>query len=371
MRLAFYSTMHGAPWGGSEELWGQAAVRLKEEGHEVFASVEWWPQLSERVTRLRRHGIQVFTRRSRPTEVLKRSWRKLRGGVRRDLEALIRNKPDIVVISQGTALEGIEGIACVHRARVPFVIVVQCNTEVWWPYDELSVQMGTVFRAAQRVFCVSHHNLDLLEHQVGCSLPNGEVVWNPYGVRHEQQLRWPVPDGVLKLACVARLDPLSKGQDLLLPLLARPEWRERPLEVNFFGSGWCARTLRDWADRLQLTSVRFHGHVEDISKVWEHNHMLILPSRFEGLPLALVEAMWCARPALVTDVGGNAELCIDGSTGFVAAAPTEDLLARTLERAWSQRLDWEGMGRAARLRVEQLAPRDPVGDFCRQLMACA
>ena len=37
------------------------------------------------------------------------------------------------------------------------------------------------------------------------------------------------------------------------------------------------------------------------------NHLLVLPSRAEGTPIALVEAMICARPAVVTDVGGNVE----------------------------------------------------------------
>jgi len=97
--------------------------------------------------------------------------------------------------------------------------------------------------------------------------------------------------------------------------------------------------------------------------------MLVLPSRFEGLPLALVEAMWCGRPALVTAVAGNAELCLDNETGFVAPASSADLLAETMERAWDRRLKWSEMGRAARLRVEQIIPKDPVADFCQQLIA--
>ena len=96
--------------------------------------------------------------------------------------------------------------------------------------------------------------------------------------------------------------------------------------------------------------------------------MLLLPSRFEGLPLALVEAMWCARPAVVTDIGGNAELCMDNETGFVAAAPALGLLEETLERAWNRRNDWQNMGKLARARAERLIPKDPVGEFCKQLV---
>jgi glycosyltransferase involved in cell wall biosynthesis len=111
--------------------------------------------------------------------------------------------------------------------------------------------------------------------------------------------------------------------------------------------------------------------VSDVAGIWDRNHLLLLPSRFEGLPLALVEAMWCGRPAVVTDAGGNAELCVDGETGFVAAAPMVGLYEQALARAWERRDTWKDMGKAARERVARVLPEDPIGDFCQQLLACA
>ena len=84
----------------------------------------------------------------------------------------------------------------------------------------------------------------------------------------------------------------------------------------------CSFTLRRLAGMLQLDQVHFRGHVANIKEVWEQNHLLVLPSRYEGLPLALVESMWCGRPAVVTEVAGNTEVCVDNVTGFVAPAPT-------------------------------------------------
>ena len=120
---------------------------------------------------------------------------------------------------------------------------------------------------------------------------------------------------------------------------------------------------------LQLKNVNFQGHVSNVRMIWEQNHLLVLPSRFEGLPLALVEAMLCARPACVTDVGGNAELCEDGVTGFVAPAATAASISSTLEQAWNRRNEWESMGKAGRARVEELVPGDPIGVFCERLKA--
>jgi glycosyltransferase involved in cell wall biosynthesis len=140
------------------------------------------------------------------------------------------------------------------------------------------------------------------------------------------------------------------------------------VKVNFYGAGPFEEGLRGLVERLQLQNVRFRGHVSDVQGIWQENHILVLPSRFEGLPLALVEAMLCARPAVVTDVGGNAELCVDGETGFVTAAPAVSLLEHTLEHAWKHRHEWQSMGTAARARAERLIPIDPVGDFCREIL---
>jgi len=45
--------------------------------------------------------------------------------------------------------------------------------------------------------------------------------------------------------------------------------------------------MRRLATYLQLEKVHFRGHVTDINQVWADNHLLVLPSRYEGLPLAL------------------------------------------------------------------------------------
>ena len=94
----------------------------------------------------------------------------------------------------------------------------------------------------------------------------------------------------------------------------------------------------------------------------------MLPSRFEGLPLSLVEAMLCARPAVATNVAGNTEVIEDGETGFVAAAPTAGHLDEAMERAWRHRGDWRSMGVEAARRIRRLVPPDPAGEFVEELL---
>jgi glycosyltransferase involved in cell wall biosynthesis len=365
--------MQGSPWGGSEELWTQTAIRLKQMQNDVLATVMYRPQLSSKFTELTQHGIDLETYPS-PSYLVgwgRSAWDRVSLSYRRSYRQLKRFKPDLVIISQGHNAGGFDWAKLCREASIPYVIVVHCNSDHWWFYEPELAEAVLCYTGARRVFCVSRGNLNLLRLQVGDPLLNAEVAWNPYSVSPERPPAWPDESKGWRLACVARIDPKPKGQDLLLQILAQPEWRARCVEVNLFGSGPCEITLRRIAEMLQVKNVHFRGHVNDIRAIWEQNHMLVLPSRYEGLPLVLVDAMRCGRPAVVTDVGGNAELCVDGETGFVAPSATVACFGQTLQRAWDARAGWPRLGEAARARVESLVPKDPIGLFCARLKACA
>jgi glycosyltransferase involved in cell wall biosynthesis len=370
MRFTFISSMADSPWGGSEELWSQAALRLRKEGNQVSACMLRWPQPAPKFLALAKEGIQLHTqRRFIPLNV--RAWRTLTGQRYGEYAWIQRQKPDLAIVSQGGNSDGLSWMEFFRDAQIPFVALMQCNAEQWWPHDGSASRMAAAYRAARRVACVSRGNLEMLENQLGESLPNATVAWNPCNVPVDQPPGWPAENGICKMACVARLEPYAKGQDLLFQVLSHSRWKERPVELNLYGGGSCERGLQRLVEHFHLRNVHFQGHVNDVKMIWEQNHLLVLASRYEGLPLALVEAMWCGRPAVVTDVAGNAEVCVDGETGFVAAAPTAKLLEETLERAWNHRHDWQRMGLAARARAEKLIPQDPVGVFCRQLKEIA
>ena len=112
------------------------------------------------------------------------------------------------------------------------------------------------------------------------------------------------------------------------------------------------------ARHLGIEQVTFMGHTDSIEDVWRTHHGLVLPSRAEGLPLALVEAMRCGRVPIVTDVGGNAEVVQEPETGFVAAGATVVHVADALERAWATREGWRSIGTAAAERVAALVSDD-------------
>jgi glycosyltransferase involved in cell wall biosynthesis len=371
-RLVFISTMEGNPWGGSEELWSQAALVLRADGHRVSASVAHSRGPRPALTRLQDSGIDVHSRRPGPS-LLERAWGKVVRGTwgqlpRGETSWLVEQRPDLVCISQGGIADGLSWMLHCRRAGIPYTAIVQSNAEWLWPDDLQGEEMALAYKSATTCFFVSQRNRELLEDQIGHVLARATLVRNPFKVPSNADPAWPASDPDWRLACVARLDPVAKGQDVLLRVLDDEKWRRRNLKVNFYGTGRCEKNLRRLADRLTLPNVSFQGQVADVEHIWATHHGLVLPSRYEGTPLALVEAMFCARPGIVTDVAGNPELVEHGVSGFVASGATVGLLDRALEEAWQRREEWQQMGKMARHRITSLVPADPVRQFCDLLI---
>ena len=374
-RIVFVTTIAG--WGGSEELWSRTAVDLVSQGLPVSASVVEDALQHPRLRELAARGIELWPR---PLwySLRRHPWRRIACGDRHPaayaLERLIHARlPALVVFSAGSPFPPIELFELCVRRKVPFALIVQCNLDDAWPPDAVADRYRAMLAAARRCFFVSHANLRLAENQIGGAIANAEVVWNPVNLAVNAPPPWPIlgPNGEWRLACVGRLYPPQKGQDLLLQALAGPQWSGRPWQLQFYGYGPMRCGIERLADRLGLAGrVNFRGYTA-VEAIWAENHALVMPSRFEGLPLAMVEAMLCARPVVATDIAGHAEIIEDGESGFLAEAATVDALAAALERFWMRRAEAEAIGAAAARRIRQLHPPDPVRAFSDKLLTAA
>jgi glycosyltransferase involved in cell wall biosynthesis len=371
------SCMHA--WGGSEELWAEAALNLKRAGHQVTILKTVLDERHARVRQLRAAGCAVDQLRQQ-VPVHKRmlnrflpygwQWASEQGQMTHFQQHVRRGKPDLVVAAQGANFDGIAFADSCRRSNQPYVLLSQKAADIFLPPWQMREQARLAYTAAQHCYFVSRHNLELTQSQLGLRLDKTTVVPNPFNVPYDDPLPWPVPTAEVQLACVARLEILDKGQDLLLEVLALPKWRARPVHVTFFGQGGDEPALRQQADFLNIGHrISWAGQVANIAPVWAMCQALVLPSRFEGLPLALVEAMLCGRPAVATAAGGTAELLDDNRTGFLAAAATVPALDEALERAWVRQADWPAMGRAAAARAMAHVPADPGAAFSQQLLA--
>jgi len=376
-RIIFVSTMAGDPWGGSEELWSRAALDLVSQGLPVSADVVEWSTLHPRVLDLRASGVDLWVR-PKWYSLREHPWRwmasRRRGAtVYAIAQLLAARSPALVVFSDGAALPPIELLEWCNARGAPFVTIGQANQEGFWYTDDLAERYRVALAAALRCYFVSHANWRLAEKQIGAALPNAEVVWNPINVSRIASPPWPPlgRDGELRFACVGRLHPPSKGQDLLFEALAEPSWRGRPWRLHLYGEGPMREGLGRLAQKLGLSDRIVFAGFACVEEIWATNHVLAMPSRFEGLPLAMVEAMLCARPVVATDVAGHSEIIEDGVTGFLADAATAGSMATALERFWARRTEAEDIGKAGSRRIRQLVPPDPVRVFSDKLKRLA
>lgn len=375
-RIVFLSCNETA-WGGSEELWARAALKLAEAGVDVRAAKPRVDRSAAPVRALAERGIKV-------TDLARIAF--LPGKLVALLQYLLRpaslafqllplwwllkrSRPDLVVLSQGGNWDGVHMGRLLAHLKVPYALICQKATDLYWPPDHLRGRVKAMALEARHIFCVSQHNLRLFEEQIAAPLPRASVVRNPFLVDYAAPLPWPAEDGPVRFACVGRYYPMEKGQDMMLRVLSRPKWRERNLTVDCYGAGVNAAGLEEMAAFLGCTNVAFRGHVDDVAGIWKTHHALILPSRAEGLPLVLVETMLAGRVAVVSKAGGSAEVVEDGETAFLMAGQDEDGLDAALERAWQARERWPDIGAAAAAAIRALVPPDPAAELAGQIRA--
>jgi glycosyltransferase involved in cell wall biosynthesis len=373
-RIAFICANSTAPWGGSELLWSQCADRFVRGGMQVCIARKAWENEATQVTELERLGCQMLWWRDEklPQRVARKIF-PLKPRTTQFIEKVARHQPELVVISQGNSNEGFEPMLRCQELGLRYVTITQAAAEQFWVPDDVATQLAEAFEGAAANYFVSEGNLRLVRRQFATDLPRGKVVRNPFGVPYDSCPAWSGdPTDRLSLACVARLDLVAKGQDLVIDVLSQSQWRRRSVSLTMYGSGMNRACIEAQIKKSALTNIFFGGYVDDVESIWRKHHAMVLASRFEGLPIAMVEAMLCGRPCIATDVAGHAEVIHDGENGFLAAAPTVPLVSEAMERAWSRCGELPAIGKQAADDIRKLVPRDPVGAFIAELeQACA
>lgn len=368
LSILFLSSHYGI--GAAESLWLQTAACMARAGHDVSAAVCWRRWDPARVSELQQLGVTV--KRLAHSLPMRRLIRSLftQGKAEQWLVRQLASgaaKPDLVLVSQGNDHSCLPWLEALQAAGLRTAVVTHGIISSDWPNDRVAERLRRVFHQVAASFWVSRGNQTDFECQIGERLPQGHLVWNPIKVACGP-LPWPGTQVGWRLACVARLQTRPKGHDLLVRALASPQWRERALTVSIFGEGENRQGLERLAVMLGIADkIHFPGHVEKVEDIWRDHHMIAQPSRNEGMPLSLIEALMCARPALVTDVAGHAEVVRDGVDGFVAEAASVHHIDEALERAWLRRDEWQVLGQNAAEHLGQLLPRDPAAAFAEDL----
>lgn len=362
------------PWGGSEVLWQRVARQLQDEGHQVTVNYKWWPYKAFQLEQIEEHGGTVWLRDEPPKPFLQRKKEVIKSFFSRNGKTsnwLETERPDAVLVTLGYHPDQILIADTCMRLEIPYAINIQCASNFFFiPGDRIEAYRKW-YTNAERVFFVSEENQLKLQNNIAMKFDNAEIIANPFNVPYDASPEWPETEDEFRIAFVGRVHFQSKGQDIVVDVMKQPKWRNRNLKITFYGHD--QGNKRQLEELIKLHGLEdqllFGGYKQNVEEIWSENHALLLPSRYEGAPLVVIEAMLCNRMAITTAIGRNRELIDDNESGFIAAGATIELLDDCLERAWEKRQQWQAIGKLAGEHIRQRYPQDPIGEFKDKIKA--
>lgn len=292
-------------------------------------------------------------------------------------DTISRRRPDLLHVVCGSPRSCLTLRETATGSAVPVVI-----TEQYVPGD-LAFSAETVsriernYRSAAHVIFVSSGNRDEMSKLVPDTAVRTVVI--PNAVRAKTiTARCPTPHqrreraaarratSTLRVACVARLAP-QKGVEILLRAVQRLG-PDPGIVVDVFGTGPLHDQLLVERDELGIGDrVRFIGWCDDVVTELAEHDTLVLPSRHEGMPFAVLEAMAAGVPVIATEVPGTVEALGSGTFGTVV--PRDDPTAMASALA-AFRNDPDPVFDLARDASTHVAAHHDLDDCMERTLAC-
>lgn len=287
-----------------------------------------------------------------------------------DLRALVkmvrlvrRLRPDVVHTHMAKA--GTVGRIAAHLARVPLVVHTYhghvfhgyFSPRKTWVFLKIEQALAKV---TDTIVVVGERQRD--EIAAFKVAPRTKLLPIPLGLELERFLDSERYRGELRrelgleptapvVGIVARLVPIKAHEDFLAAarIVAAVLPAARFLVV---GDGELRAELEATVARMGLGElVRFVGWRADLPRIYADLDVVALSSHNEGSPVALIEALAAGRPVVATDVGGVAEVVLDGRTGRTVPARAPDRLASAILDLLQDRSAAESLGAAGRRHV--------------------
>ncbi|MEO9170763.1 MAG: glycosyltransferase [Candidatus Aquilonibacter sp.] len=257
------------------------------------------------------------------------------------ISAILRFNPDIVHTHTHVGKYWGRLAACI--ARSAFIVHTEHNPcDVRRTHLERVADWALIYATSKVVTFFPEQGASLREVE---HLPQKKLAIIPNGLalpetrsadRAASRKLLGVPPGRFAILVVGRME-FQKNQSLALRALAsmREELRKQVL-MYFAGSGEDENLLRGLARALDVEErVRFLGYRNDVPKLLEGADLVLMTSWFEGMPLALLEAMIAGVPIVSTPWTGARNMLGDGRFGFLSADYEAGRVAAEIDRALS------------------------------------
>jgi glycosyltransferase involved in cell wall biosynthesis len=214
--------------------------------------------------------------------------------------------------------------------------------------------------SAERHVCVSQSVAEFCKRRGFAAeklvvIPNGIDVSRWQNATPADASRWGVPRGRKVLLYVGRLDP-QKGLDALFRQLPRVFRELTDHDLLLVGEGALRSKLETLAAALAIGDrVHFAGWQDETPRIFAVADIVLLPSRWEGMPNAILEAMASGKPVIATQAEGTVELLGLGAPEQTVPVGDWDAFGRlVIGVARDQQLAKE-LGRKNRARAQQFS----------------
>jgi glycosyltransferase involved in cell wall biosynthesis len=360
--------------GGAESHLLTTLAAASARGYEIHVSFPHSTQTKELRGELRGAGYAVRTLPiGRTTSSRAGAYAAILADCAAVLWSIARVRPDAILLNLPTP-EATPGsmLACA-LTRVPTTAIfhlVRSDLSVTRRRRRLYQLLA---RGSQRWVCVSEDNRETLAERFGVSPQRIAVVRN--GANHRPMpperrvharagLELP-PEATLVLT-TGRLGE-QKEHRLIVEALPRLVALDAGLVFAWAGDGPLRAQLGDAVSATGLERhVRLLGRRDDVPELLAAADLFLMPSRDEGSPLALAEAMQAGLPAIVSDAGALTEVVEDRRNGLVFARGDADDLVRVIDWALAHRRELAQMAE----RGQEQALRDfTVDQMLEGLMA--
>jgi glycogen(starch) synthase len=347
VRILFLTPLYVPHVGGLETLVRQLAGVLQSRGHDVAIVTSHGREAASGDDSI--DGVPV--RRVDAHDVVE--VRDAAGILRVELDILRLARefaPDVVHSHDaGPVLWMYSRVA--RRDRRPLVVTL--HNVMTRKFESVLPVLAKMLRDADWVTAVSQAVADdVLEYEPSVAARMSVIV---NGIAPLSAEVTAIPDGPPRLLCMGRLDH-QKGFDVAIAALAQLRRRYADARLVVAGDGPERDRLLALACTLGVDdSVDFLGEVgpERVAALLGACAAVVMPSRFEGLPLVALEAAWAGRPIVAAQSPGLTEAVVPGETAVTVPAEDAGALAEGIGELLGDSRRAGELGRRARAVAER------------------
>lgn len=318
--VLFYSD--AVDYGGHEAMTAEAAAGLCRDP-ELSLSFAFYlgnKKLHEKLKSIRCSAGNLaifplpFKPKSLPALRSFISWRQ----TRHIQDLMKRINPDVVVISHGRIEGSSTGLLAAKRAGFRIISYLPMAHTVAMSGRPFAVWIrelidGYFYRLPDKFITISESARHMLQERG--ATPNVVVVRNAVEVQpiaESDRMHFRKAHGIgtddYAVAIIGRIHFRQKGQDFALRAIDTFRHELRDYRFVFIGDGPDAEKLRAMVAKFDLSrQVKLVPWTENPTEIYAGADMLLIPSRFEGVPLVMLEAMAYGLPIVATNVDGMAD----------------------------------------------------------------